>query len=138
MRIGIVATPLSTFMVPTSLGRRRRPGKGETRPRSIEKAERAMSDALDKALEALREKIGDQEVDGSVKLDFTDEGVLRIDEQGCRIDDGTEADVTISADTATFRGMFEGDVNPTAAFMSGRLRIAGDMGVAMRVASLLG
>ena len=97
-----------------------------------------MSDALEKALEALREKIGDQEVDGSVKLDFTDEGVLRIDEQGCRIDDGSEADVTISADTATFRGMFEGDVNPTAAFMSGKLRVAGDMGVAMRVASLLG
>jgi putative sterol carrier protein len=97
-----------------------------------------MSDALDKALEALKEKIGGQEVDGSVKLDFTDEGVLRIDEHGARKDDGTEADVTISATTETFRGMFEGDVNPTTAFMTGKLRIEGDMGVAMRVASLLG
>ena len=97
-----------------------------------------MSDALDKALEALKEKIGDQEVDGSVRLEFTDEGALRIDEQGARLDDGSEADVTISADMNTFRGMFEGDVNPTTAFMTGRLKIAGDMGVAMRVASLLG
>jgi putative sterol carrier protein len=97
-----------------------------------------MSDALNKALEALKEKIGDQEVDGSVRLDFTDEGALRIDAQGARIDDGSDADVTISADLDTFRGMFEGDVNPTTAFMTGKLRIGGDMGVAMRVASLLG
>jgi putative sterol carrier protein len=29
-------------------------------------------------------------------------------------------------------------MSPTAAFMSGKLRIAGDMGVAMRMAGLLG
>lgn len=97
-----------------------------------------MSDALNKALEALKEKIGDQEVDGSVRLDVIGEGALLIDDQGPRLDDGSDVDVTISSDMDTFRGMFEGDVNPTTAFMTGKLRIGGDMGVAMRVASLLG
>lgn len=97
-----------------------------------------MSDILDKALGALQAKIGDARPDASVKLDFTDAGALRLDPDGARLDDGTEADCTISATPETFRALFEGTLNPTAAFMSGKLRIAGDMGVAMRMASLLG
>ena len=97
-----------------------------------------MSEALDKALTALKEKIGDQTVDGAVKLDFEDEGALLIDGAGPRIDDGTEPDVTIAGSIDTFKSMFEGDLSPTSAFMGGKIRIEGDMGVAMRVASLLG
>jgi putative sterol carrier protein len=97
-----------------------------------------MSDALDKALAALRDKIGDRRPEASVRFDFTDLGALRLDGEGARIDDGSEADCTISASTDTFRALFDGTLNPTAAFMTGRLRIAGDMGVAMRMASLLG
>lgn len=97
-----------------------------------------MSETLEKALAALREKVGDQTMDGSVRLDFEDEGALRIDEQGARMDDGSEADVTISASLDTFRKMFEGEMSPTGAFMSGRLKVDGDMGMAMKVAGLLG
>lgn len=97
-----------------------------------------MSDAMDKALEALKEKTGGQTVDGSVKLDFEDEGALRIDESGARKDDGSEADVTIRGSLDTFRSMFDGDLSPTSAFMTGRIKIDGDMGLAMKVASLLG
>lgn len=97
-----------------------------------------MSDALDKALAALREKMGDTRPEASVKFDFTDLGALRLDADGARHDDGSDADCTISASVETFRALFEGNLNPTAAFMTGKLRIAGDMGVAMRMASLLG
>ena len=65
-------------------------------------------------------------------------GALRIDAQGARVDDGTEADCVIRADLETFRAIFEGELGPTAAFMTGRLRIEGDMGVAMKAASLIG
>jgi putative sterol carrier protein len=97
-----------------------------------------MSDTLDKALAALKEKMGDTRPDAAVKFEFTDLGALRLDRGGARHDDGTEADCTISASAETFRALFEGSLNPTAAFMTGKLRIAGDMGVAMRMASLLG
>jgi putative sterol carrier protein len=97
-----------------------------------------MDDALAKALEALIEKTGGRPFDGSVKLDFADLGALRLDGAGARLDDGTDADCTIRADLETFRRMFDGELSPTTAFMTGRLRIDGDMGVAMRVAGVLG
>ena len=43
----------------------------------------------------------------------------------------------MTADTDTFRAILDGNLNPTAAFMTGRLRIAGDMGAAMRLGSAL-
>lgn len=98
----------------------------------------AMSDALNKALEKLREKIGDNAVDGSVKFDFTDMGALMLDEDGARLDDGTEPDCTISASSEVFKALFDGELSPTAAFMTGKIKIAGDMGVAMRMSGLLG
>jgi putative sterol carrier protein len=97
-----------------------------------------MQDALSQALTALQEKVGGRRPEGSVKLDFTDLGALRLDGEGPRFDDGSAADCTIRADLDTFKAMFDGDLSPTSAFMTGRIKIEGDMGVAMKVASLLG
>ncbi|MGC9420698.1 MAG: SCP2 sterol-binding domain-containing protein [Rhodovulum sp.] len=36
----------------------------------------------------------------------------------------------------TFRSMMEGELNPTAAFMTGKLKIEGDMGKAMQLAQI--
>ena len=97
-----------------------------------------MSDDLEKVLDALRRKVGDRRPEQSVRFEFVDLGALRLDGQGVRPCDGSDADCTISASYETFRGIFDGNISPTTAFMSGRLRISGDMGVAMRIASLLG
>jgi putative sterol carrier protein len=97
-----------------------------------------MNDALVKALQALREKTDGESFDGSVRFDVADHGALRVDGEGAREDDGSPADCTISADIETFRALFEGEISPTGAYMTGRIRIEGDMGVAMRAASLLG
>jgi putative sterol carrier protein len=96
-------------------------------------------DPLAEALARLQEKTGGRALDdGSVKFDFTDLGALRLDDQGPRMDDGQPADCTISADLETFKAMFDGELSPTGAFMSGRIKIDGDMGVAMKAAGLLG
>ena len=76
-------------------------------------------------------------MDGSVKFVIADEGALRVDAGGVSVDD-SEADCTITADSETFRDLLAGELDPTAAFMSGRLAIDGDMGLAMRLASVLG
>lgn len=96
-----------------------------------------MDDALGKALTALQGKLGGQTLDASVKFVFGDMGALRLDAGGARLDDGAPADCTISASPDTFKGLFDGELSPTGAFMTGKLRIEGDMGVAMRAASLL-
>jgi putative sterol carrier protein len=41
------------------------------------------------------------------------------------------------ASAETFRGIIEGDVNPTMAFMTGKLKIEGNMGMAMKLGSAL-
>ena len=41
------------------------------------------------------------------------------------------------ADADTFQGMLSGDVNPTSAFMTGGLKIDGDMGTAMKLGAIL-
>jgi putative sterol carrier protein len=95
-----------------------------------------MSEIVDAAVKALNAKLDGRGIDGSVKFVIEDEGAVRIDEEGARADDG-DADCVMTADSDTFRGILDGDVNPTAAFMSGRLKVDGDMGLAMKLGSLL-
>lgn len=95
-----------------------------------------MSDVLSAAVKALSEKLDGSGFDGSVKFEITGEGAVRLDENGASIDD-SEADCTITADQDTFEGMMTGDVNPTTAFMTGKLKIDGDMSKAMALASVL-
>jgi putative sterol carrier protein len=47
-----------------------------------------------------------------------------------------EADATISASEENFQRILSGEQNPTAAYMSGKLKIKGDMGAAMKLQKL--
>ena len=95
-----------------------------------------MSDVIAAAVDALNAKLGGDAFDGSVKVEIADEGALIIDENGARASD-EEAACTLSADAETFQGMLDGEVNPTAAFMTGKLSVDGDMGAAMKLGALL-
>jgi len=96
-----------------------------------------MSDTIDAAVKALNEKMGDGGFAGSAKFVIEGEGAIMIDADGARAGDD-EADVTLSADEATFRAILDGEENPTAAFMTGKLTVDGDMGLAMQLGSVLG
>ena len=60
------------------------------------------------------------------------------------VDDGTvtvtegggDADVTISTSQETFEKIVAGEQNPTSAYMTGKLKIKGDMGAAMKLQKL--
>ncbi|HEY3314352.1 MAG TPA: SCP2 sterol-binding domain-containing protein [Bacillota bacterium] len=56
------------------------------------------------------------------------------------ISEGTpdKANCTVTMSVADFKDMAAGKLNGTAAFMSGRLRIAGDMALAMKLQTLIG
>ncbi|MDA9186361.1 SCP2 sterol-binding domain-containing protein, partial [Planktomarina sp.] len=49
-----------------------------------------------------------------------------------------EADVTLSASAEVFEAIMEGEQSSTAAFMTGKLSVDGDMGLAMKLAGILG
>ncbi|UWR23568.1 SCP2 sterol-binding domain-containing protein [Sulfitobacter sp. S190] len=95
-----------------------------------------MSDIVNEAVKVLNEKLAGEDIGGTAKFDIEGEGAVMIDDAGARAGD-EEADVTMSADSDTFRGIIEGDINPTSAFMSGKLSVDGDMGMAMKLASAL-
>lgn len=95
-----------------------------------------MSDIITAAVAALNAKLGDADFDGSAKFAIEGEGSVVIDASGARASD-EDTDVTLSADTETFQSIMEGDLNPTAAFMTGKLSVDGDMGMAMKLGSVL-
>jgi putative sterol carrier protein len=49
---------------------------------------------------------------------------------------GGEADATISTNAETFDKIVAGEANPTTAYMTGKLKIKGDMGAAMKLQKL--
>jgi len=49
---------------------------------------------------------------------------------------GGEADTTISTSGETFEKIVAGEQNPTTAYMTGKLKIKGDMGAAMKLQKL--
>jgi len=95
-----------------------------------------MSDVITAAVAALSEKVGSAGIDGSVKFVIEGEGAIMVDGGGVRAAD-EDADVTLTASQETFEAMMAGDLNPTSAFMTGKLALDGDMGMAMKLGSIL-
>ncbi|HCP81622.1 MAG TPA: sterol carrier family protein [Octadecabacter sp.] len=95
-----------------------------------------MSDVINEAVAALNAKMGDDGFDGTAKFDIEGEGAIVIDANGARASED-DADVTLSASADTFKAILDGEQNPTSAFMTGKLAIDGDMGLAMKLAGVL-
>lgn len=94
-----------------------------------------MSDVITHAVGMLSEKLG-QGFDGTAKFVIQDEGAIMVDGDGVRAGDD-DADCTLTSDADTFQAMLSGDLNPTNAFMTGKLTVDGDMGTAMKLGTAL-
>ena len=71
------------------------------------------------------------EIDGSGNWTVdVDDGKVSVTENG------SEADTTITTSSETFLKIANGEQNPTAAYMSGKLKVKGDMGQAMKLQKL--
>ena len=76
---------------------------------------------------------------GSYGFDIEDVGqwTVRVDDGQVSVAEGAEeADTTISASQETFEKIVAGEQNPTTAYMTGKLKIKGDMGAAMKLQKL--
>jgi len=78
---------------------------------------------------------------GTLKFDFGEPGSVYIDGKSTPNSvsdgDGKSADCTITLSLETFEKMVKGELDGTSAFMQGKLRVAGDMGLAMKLGPIL-
>jgi putative sterol carrier protein len=62
---------------------------------------------------------------------------VRVADSGVTVDEGDNGgDCTIIASAETFRRILNREQNPTAAYMTGKLKIKGDMGAALKLQKL--
>lgn len=77
----------------------------------------------------------------NAKINFIfDEGMIHLDDTVSPTivsNEASEATCTIKMNLDNFEKMMQGDMNPMMAFMTGKMKIEGDKGVAMKLASLL-
>ena len=97
---------------------------------------------LEQATENIKSKIQmAPHINAKVKFDFGDEGFIYIDsnESPAEIsnDSDSDPDVTLICSLETFHGFLGGTKDPNIAFMMGQLKVKGNMGLALKLNSIL-
>jgi putative sterol carrier protein len=83
--------------------------------------------------------VASSELNATVKL-ATDQGVIYIDGRqhpAVVSNEDADADCTIKASISDLQKLGTGDLNPMTAFMLGKLKVQGDIGLAMKIGQKL-
>ena len=83
-----------------------------------------------------RALVGQEGLGKSLKIDFKGEGFIHV-EGGAVTNHDAPADCTLQISPQDLASLVRGELDPMAAMMRGRLKIQGDMGVAMKLQSML-
>lgn len=96
---------------------------------------------LDACTQAIRTKVGaDSGLDATLKFDCGDDGCIFIDGKATpntvnSVTNGAtiEADCTVAITLDNLNAMLAGELDPVTGFMGGKLKVSGDMSIAMRL-----
>ena len=90
---------------------------------------------LSKAVAALSERVGS--FDGAVKFAIVNVGQIIVNRDGVHVGDGPAA-CTLSASAETFQAILSGRIHPVNAFISGKLKVEGEMDQLTKLGRVLG
>lgn len=97
--------------------------------------------SLQELTNRIKEKVGTNSgLDATVKFDLGGDGVIFVDGKSSPnavSNDDKDADCTITMTLENFLKLIAGDLDPTTAYMFGKLKIAGSMGVAMKLSKVI-
>lgn len=95
---------------------------------------------LETIYSGIQEKAANLEPIGATLKMVVDEQIIYVNGSGEKNEvsqEDKEADCVITTSMATMKDLLSGNSNPMMAVMMGKVKIKGDMGVAMKVQSLL-
>jgi len=91
--------------------------------------------------QTLREKVGDASgLNATLKFDCGADGVFFIDGKSVPnsvSNEDKEADCTVAITLENLGSMLRGELEPATGFMTGKLKVSGDMSVAMKLQRLV-
>lgn len=96
--------------------------------------------SLESLTDGVRQRVGDDSgLGATVKFDFGDDGVIFVDATvtpNVISNDDNDAQCTIAMSMSDFEEMASGELDATTAFMMGKLKVEGDMSIAMKLSSV--
>ncbi|MGY8986252.1 MAG: SCP2 sterol-binding domain-containing protein [Sphingomonadales bacterium] len=91
---------------------------------------------------AMAKKLADySSLSSVVKFNFGDDGVILLvgNNETIKVsNEDIDADCTVNVSLDDFNQIVEGSLDPQMAFMMGKLKVEGDMGIAMQLGKILG
>ena len=96
---------------------------------------------IEEITERMRERFAASDFDSKIKFDFGSDGLIHVDgsqKPPAVSNADAEADCTIKIALGDFLDLVKGELNPTTAFMMGKLKVDGSMAVALKLAGILG
>lgn len=101
-----------------------------------------MSDEITQITDEMRKRVGaNSGLGATLKFNFNGAGFVYIDGKASPntvTNDDKPADCTIKVALADFKNMADGKLDATTAFMMGKLKVEGNMAVAMKLQPILG
>ncbi|MCV0425248.1 MAG: SCP2 sterol-binding domain-containing protein [Roseibium sp.] len=92
--------------------------------------------SLEQLTDGIRAKVAGGGIEESVKFDLGDTGIIFLQGSDVSNEDG-DADCTIKMSAEDLGDLLTGELNPTAAFMGGKMQVEGDMSVAMKLGNIV-
>ncbi len=101
-----------------------------------------MAEDVREFFERLPERVDQSRTAGmtnSYRFDVENAGTWMVDVEDGKVsvkEEAGEADCTIGVTEDNFKSLLRGELNPTTAYMTGKLKVKGDMGAAMKLQKL--